>query len=362
MMNKTIAVGLSGGVDSSVAAYLLANRGYRIIGITMKIWDNSFHLHESAKNACYGPDEEEDIESAAGLCKNLDIPYHVIDLSGEYKSTVLDYFKNEYLAGRTPNPCVRCNRTMKFGFLLDRAKSRGVEFDFFATGHYARVERDDRGRYLLKKGVDPAKDQSYFLAGLSREQLKTVMFPLGEYTKPQVREIARSYGLEAAEKKESQDFIAGGDYAPIFSDTQVKPGNIVDVNNSVLGEHRGIIHYTVGQRRGLGISAKDPVYVVGINAGENKIIVGSKEQLLTNGLIAGDINLLSLDSLKGPLRIKARIRQAHRESDAVLSPEGDKCRVIFDVPQAAVTPGQTVVFYEGDTVAGSGIIEKNFNV
>ena len=362
MKNKIVTVGLSGGVDSSVAASILVEMGYSVIGITMKIWDNSFKINENAKNACFGPDEEDDILAASNLCKVLKIPYHVIDLSAEYKSTVLDYFKNEYLAGRTPNPCVRCNRVMKFGFLLDRAKTQGLQYDYFATGHYARIEKNDRGEFFLKKGMDGAKDQSYFLAGLEKSQLKNIIFPLGSFTKVQVREMARNFGLDAAEKRESQDFIAGGDYAPIFSPEQVQPGEIVDMHNGFVGKHRGIIHYTIGQRRGLGISGKNPLYVVGIDADKNKIVVGSKDQLLSQGLIAGEINLLSLEKIEGPHQIKARIRQAHKESEAMVYPEGDKYRVIFTVPQAAITPGQTVVFYDGDIVLGSGIIEKNIPI
>ncbi len=356
--NKIIAVGLSGGVDSSVAACLLSSGGARVIGITMKIWDQSFEIVNPGKNACFGPDEEEDISSASKLCRDLNIPYHVIDLSKEYKETVLSYFTNEYVSGRTPNPCVRCNRVMKFGFLIDKAKSLGIKFDLFATGHYARIDTDRVGGFILKKGVDQLKDQSYFLSGLDRKILGNIMFPLGDLTKVQVKEIAVKNNLESAEKRESQDFISGGDYGPLFTPDQSIEGKIVDTENNFLGNHKGIIHYTVGQRKGLGISSEKPLYVIRIDAGENKIVVGSKENLLSSGLIAGNINLISIDSITGNLSADVKIRQAHRAEPSVIYPEGDKYRIMFQTPQSAVTPGQTVVFYDGDIVLGSGIIEK----
>ncbi len=363
MINRdiTVAVGLSGGVDSSVAAYLLKKKGYEVTGITMKIWDGSFRLAEGAKNACFGPDEEEDISAAENICREFNIPFHVIDLKDEYRKTVLDYFRKEYLAGRTPNPCVRCNREMKFGFMLKKARERGVEFDYFATGHYARIEKNSEGRYLLKKSLDPTKDQSYFLSGLERSQLEHILFPLGGYSKEQIREIAREIDLEVADKRESQDFISGGDYSPLFSDKDSTPGDIVDTRGNILGKHKGIIHYTVGQRRGLGISSPEPLYVLEIDPECNKIVAGPRKGLYSCGLIAENINLISTDSIIDNTKAAVKIRQMHKEASAAIYNEGERLRIIFDEPQLSVTPGQAVVIYDGDVVLGGGIILKAIN-
>ncbi len=360
MKNPVVAVGISGGVDSSVVAALLKERGYGVIGITMAIWDGSVEIDENAKDACYGPNEEADLEAAAEICGNLGIPHSVIDLKEEYKLNVLEYFKNEYKSGRTPNPCVKCNRSMKFGFMLEKARNKGIEFDFFATGHYARIEKDPGGGLVLKKGSDPSRDQSYFLSGLKRNQLSTTLFPLGTMTKGEVRDLAREYGLISAEKRDSQDFISGGDYSPLFGEDDFQPGEIVDLEGNTIGKHNGVINFTVGQRRGLGISAAKPLYVLKIDAPGRRIVAGEKEQLLSRGLVATDLNLISTDRLNDSQRVKAKIRQAHREADALVNiRKGGNIEVIFDEPQLSVTPGQTVVLYKEDIVLGGGVIESS---
>jgi len=353
---KNIAVGLSGGVDSSVAALLLIEQGHHVVGLTMAIYDGSMIGEEDGKHACFGPGEEEDIEKTSALCKKLGIPYHVIDLKKEYARHVIDYFRGEYLAGRTPNPCVVCNRMLKFGFLLEKAVLAGITFDYFATGHYARVEKSD-DRYILKRAVDESKDQSYFLYSLTQQQLSTSLFPLGIYTKPQVREIARSSGLETADSVESQDFISGN-YAVLFNEHEMTEGEIVDDFGKVLGRHRGIINYTIGQRKGLGIAFGRPLYVTDIDAAHNRIVVSDRENLLSKGLVAQDLAFTPFERLDRPQRVIAKIRLNHKGTPATVYPENNvRVRVIFDEPQHSVSPGQSVVFFKDDTVLGGGIIE-----
>ena len=353
-----VAVGLSGGVDSSVAAALLKKEGFDVIGITMEIFDGSVEIQESNKHACYGPGEQEDLEKAAAVCKKLGIPFHVIDLKKEYKHHVLDYFRQEYLKGRTPNPCVVCNKKLKFGFLLEKARKAGIAFETFATGHYAEIVKSGE-RHLLKKAKDSSKDQTYFLYTLTPEDLSTTLFPLGGFTKQQVRQTARSIDLETAEEPESQDFIAGGDYASLFTEEETKEGDIVNESGLVLGKHKGIIHYTIGQRRGLGIAAPQPLYVTKIDAGTNRIVVSDKEKAFSKGLIATDLNLIALERLDRPFKVKAKIRLNHKETTATIFPhEKDKAKVLFEAPQMSVTPGQSVVLYEDDIVFGGGIIEQ----
>ena len=350
-----VAVGLSGGVDSSVAAALLGKQGYDVYGITMEIYDGSVHLDESAKHACYGPGEKEDIESAAALCEKLKIPFQTIDLRPEYKNHVIDYFRNEYLEGKTPNPCVVCNQKLKFGFLLEKARQAGCDFDYFATGHYARIVKSGN-RFLLKRAADRAKDQTYFLYGLTPQQLARSLFPVGDHTKQQVREMARALGLQTANREESQDFIDGGDYSILFSEDEIKAGEIVDEKGRVLGKHRGIIHYTIGQRRGLGIPSQQPLYVSRIDAAHNRIIVGHHEHR-SKGLVATDLNLIAVDHIERPLEVQVKIRLRHKEADAtVYPPVGNQARILFKKPQMSVTPGQSAVIYVDDTVVGGGII------
>ena len=360
MRNKRlrVAVGLSGGVDSSVAAALLKEKGNDVIGITMEIFDSSIELTEIGRHACYGPGEKEDIRTAESVCNRLGIPFHIIDLKEEYRDHVIGYFRSEYLAGRTPNPCIVCNQRLKFGFLQERAKEARIDFDLFATGHYARIA-ESNGRFLLKRPVYLNKDQTYFLYALTPEQLSRSLLPLGEYTKQEVREIADSIGLETSDRPESQDFIAGKDYSALFKKGEIKKGDIIDEKGHTLGRHRGIIHYTIGQRRGLGIASQRPLYVIKIDAGKNRIVAGEKEDLFSKGLIATDLNLISIKSLDRPYKVKAKIRLKHREADAIITPYADnKAKVVFEEPQISVTPGQSVVLYTDDIVLGGGIIEN----
>ena len=358
MENKNkikVAVGLSGGVDSSVAAALLQKEGYAVCGITMEIYDGSIDLQASAKHACYGPGEKEDVESAATICEKLKIPFQTIDLRQEYKNQVIDYFRNEYLQGKTPNPCVVCNQKLKFGFLLEKARQSGLDFDYFATGHYARIVKADK-RFLLKRAADRSKDQTYFLYGLRPQQLKHTLFPLGDHTKEQVRGMARSIGLETADREESQDFIDGGDYSILFAQDEIKAGEIVDEHGKVLGEHRGIIHYTIGQRRGLGIASHQPLYVSGIDAANNRLVVSHQEQL-SKGLVATGLNLIAVERIDQPLEARVKIRLRHKEADAkIYPPDDNQTKIIFKEPQLSVTPGQSAVIYSEDTVVGGGII------
>ena len=358
----TIAVGLSGGVDSSVTAYLLKRQGFNVIGLTMQIWDGSLPLPDEGRSGCYGPGEPRDIEAARALAARLDIPHHVVPLAPEYATEVLDYFREEYRAGRTPNPCVRCNRTMKFGLLLDRARAMGIAFDKFATGHYARVEQNhDSGRWELRRSLDPAKDQTYFLSRLSQGQLSQVLFPLGGMTKPEVKAIAREIGwADVADKQESQNFIESKDYGVLFSEREQTPGPIVDTQGKVLGQHRGIVHYTVGQRKGLGIGGTaDPLYVVRLDACANTVVVGAYSELFSNKLNACDLNWIGLDSPPvEPLTVQAKIRQQHKEADATIQARGSSVETIFEEPQMSITPGQIVVYYDNDLVLGSGVINN----
>lgn len=352
-----IAVGLSGGVDSSVATLLLAEKGYRVLGLAMRIYDPSLGVEASAGHACYGPGEEEDLEAAEGVCKKLGIPFHVVDLRQEYGRHVIESFRQAYLAGKTPNPCMVCNQKLKFGFLLQKARNSGVDFEYFATGHYAIIARKG-SRVLLKRASDLSKDQSYFLYSLSQEQLRGTLFPLGGMSKQRVREIAASAGLKTADRPESQDFVSGN-YSSFFSHGEAREGPIVDEEGRTLGTHRGILHYTVGQRRGLGIAHGVPLYVIRIDAEDNRLVVGEKEKLFSRGLAAGHLNLISVDALKEPMRVKAKIRLNHRPAEATVKPDQHTgAEVMFDQPQKAVTPGQSVVFYQADTVVGGGTIER----
>lgn len=354
-----VAVGLSGGVDSSLAAAMLVSEGYTVIGLTMKIWRGAYRIQEGLKHACFGPGEEEDIASCERLSAALGIPYHVIDLSNEYEHFVVEYFRNEYKAGRTPNPCIVCNRELKFGFLADKARSAGIEFDYFATGHYARIERRN-GIAYVKRASHLEKDQSYFLYGLDSRKLEKIMFPLGDMTKDEVRQLAKTYGLETAEKPESQDFVAGGDYAPLFEDTRPEPGDIVDKSGNVLGRHRGMPYYTVGQRRGIGVSAgTGPLYVLALDAEKNRIIVGPNDGLFSEGCLSRSFRFQDPQVRAETVAGCAKIRQNHKPVACSLEARAEGIAVHFGIPQRAVAPGQSVVIYSDDgLVLGGGIIDE----
>ena len=353
-----VAVAMSGGVDSSVAAALLKEKGYEVIGVTMKVWDGETLPANGTRHACYGPGEEEDLEDARKVAQVLGIPLNIFNLRQEYKIEVLDYFCHEYLSGRTPNPCIRCNRRVKFDALLEKARDTGIEFDYFATGHYARVEHDEsRSRYLLKKAKDMAKDQSYFLFALSQEQLSNSLFPLGNHTKEEVRKMAWDLELGIDDKSESQDFFAG-DYSSLLGKV-ARPGPILNKEGEILGEHRGIPFYTIGQRKGLGISSKEPLYVTAIDQEKNVIVVGPKEEVYGDELVAMELNWIAIQELSRPVDVKAKIRYLHKEAEAMVIPlDEDKVHVKFKEPQMAITPGQAVVFYDDDIVIGGGTIER----
>jgi tRNA-specific 2-thiouridylase len=356
----SVLVGLSGGVDSSVAAALLLERGWTVTGVTMTLWDGPPAPAEGhARGACYGPGEAEDVASASAVAAALGIPFRTLHLAEAYRRGVLDHVRDEYRAGRTPNPCVRCNHLVKFGMLVESARREGLVFDAFATGHYARVERDAAsGRMVLRKGLDASKDQSYFLYRLSQDQLAAVVFPLGDWTKERVREKARDLGLPVAERPESQDFLEEG--AADLRVGDAGPGPVVDRLGKVLGEHAGIARYTVGQRKGLGIAAPEPLYVLALDAARNAVVVGPRSALGAGGLIADDLNWVAVPGLTGPRRAACRIRYRHREAPALLTPAGDAVLVQFEEPQPAVTPGQSAVFYDGDAVLGGGVIHEGW--
>ena len=355
---KKVIVGLSGGVDSSVAAYLLKQQGYDVTGVTMSIWDGKPSLLPSGKHACYGPDENEEIEEARELAGILEIPYRVFDCSQKYKTLVLDYFRQEYLSGRTPNPCVKCNQLIKFGMLPEMAKKEGLDFDYFATGHYAIVGWNaQRKRFLLKKGIDPRKDQTYFIYRLTQEQLSQILFPIGNMTKQEVRETAAKINIPLSEKEESQDFYSG-DYRDLL-DAQVTPGNIVDRKGNVLGKHNGFWNFTIGQRKGLGVAYSEPLYVLGLNKEMNTVIVGTREEVMNSSFIVNELNWIAIESLDKPMEVNVKIRSAQNATGARIEPfENDSFKVTFDHPNDSITPGQSAVFYQDDLVLGGGVIEK----
>lgn len=352
-----VLVGLSGGVDSSVAALILKEQGYEVIGATMSIWGKQgLAVAEGKHNACYGPDEVEDIEAAQNLASQLGIPYHVVDCVTKYEDIVIKNFKKEYLDGHTPNPCVWCNALIKFGVLPEIARLNGVEFDKFATGHYAKVE-EENGRYILKRGIAPHKDQSYFLYRLKQEQLKNIILPLGNYTKDQIRQIAKENNLQAADKPDSQDFY-GGDYNELLG-VEDKIGNIVDTNGKILGTHKGIWNYTIGQRKGIGVSSTEPLYVLELKKESNEVVIGPADKTFKKSLIANDLNWIAIEDLKEPKKCQAKIRSTQQPTPVEIRPlQNGEVEVIFDDMQKSIAIGQSAVFYDGDKVLGGGVIKS----
>jgi tRNA-uridine 2-sulfurtransferase len=353
-----ICVGMSGGVDSSVAACLLKEQGHDVEGIMMSIWDGAPSMAVK-KHACYGPDEAEDIAEAKRICSEIGIPFHVFDCSQEYKRLIVENFRSEYLLARTPNPCVRCNHLLKFGILPALAERSGLHYDLFATGHYAQIEKDEnRGRYLLKKGFDETKDQSYFLYRLTQSQLAKSLFPLGVISKTEVRSIAKKFGLSVAEKEESQDFYSG-DYRELINPPE-SSGDIVTSDGKVVGKHSGLWNFTPGQRRGIGIAASEPLYVVKLDPETNQVVIGKKEECLESVLTVIDCRIHDPEKLEPGMHIGVRLRSGMKEAPGtVLSSDiNDSISIRFTEPQQFVSPGQSAVFYSRDIVLGGGIIKK----
>jgi tRNA-specific 2-thiouridylase len=347
MSKKRVAVALSGGVDSSIAACLLQEAGYEVMGVTMKLWSEKRRTCPSAAS----------IRHAENTCRTLGVPFHLIDLENEFKHHVIDYFCGEYARGRTPNPCIACNHTIKFGCLLDRAKSLGA--DCFATGHYVKIEHFNKTYHLLK-GADAGKDQSYMLYRLGQDTLNRVLFPLGDYTKSQVRELARQKGLSAADKPSSQDicFIAS-DYGTFLRQyVKATPGEIVDSRGKLLGKHKGTAFYTVGQRHGLGLATAEPLYVMGIDPDKSRLIVGSKKDLYCSRFIASELSWVSGKQPPESIAVTVKIRYRSPDVAATVYPSEGSAEVSLQQPQPAVTPGQSVVFYKDNEVLGGGIIES----
>ncbi|MGH7864798.1 MAG: tRNA 2-thiouridine(34) synthase MnmA [Candidatus Binataceae bacterium] len=360
-MSARVLVAMSGGVDSSVAAAILRERGYEVVGIAMRLAPEPAPSAVRGRGTCCSHD---DFEDARRVAERMDFPFYVIDLRAEFSTRVIDYFVGEYVGGRTPNPCVMCNRDIKFDRLWKRA--RAIEADFVATGHYARIERDAAGRHHLLRAADSAKDQSYFLFNLTAEQLARTLFPLGELTKDEVRAMARALGLRNADKPESQEicFVPDGDYARFierYADrAALRPGYVVDSRGTALARHGGIHRFTVGQRRGLGIATGEPVYVRSIDSATGDVTIGSSAELGARGLIATNVNLLdpSLGE-RHRSRVDAKIRYRHPMLPATLTGGAPgSVEVLFDNPGPAVTPGQACVFYRGDEVVGGGFIER----
>lgn len=357
-MKKKVVVGMSGGVDSSVAAYLLKEQGYEVIGVTMQIWQEEPEERKAEGGGCCGLSAVEDARRVAEV---LDIPHYVMDFRREFKCHVIDYFVKEYLAGRTPNPCIACNRHVKWEALLKRSLEIGA--DYIATGHYARIDRLPGGRLALRQSVTAQKDQTYALYNLTQEQLSRTLMPVGEYAKEQIRELAERAGLPVAQKPDSQEicFVPDGDYAGLIDREAAGrvpgPGNFVTAEGRILGRHKGITHYTLGQRRGLGLPMGERVFVTGIRPETDEVVVGGNEDLFVREVFCGNVNFMSVEDICEPWRVKAKIRYNHGgEYCRIEKTEGGRIKCIFEEEVRAATPGQAVVFYDGEYVLGGGTI------
>jgi tRNA-specific 2-thiouridylase len=367
---ETIAVAMSGGVDSSTVAAMLRAEGHNVVGLTMQLWNQRRlagreGMPEHVQGRCCSI---EDVYDARAVAEDLGIPYYVVNHQERFERDVVRPFVAEYLSGRTPIPCSLCNNHLKFDQLLITARQIGA--DLLATGHYARCEfSPERNRWLLRRAADPAKDQTYFLFGLTQEQLSRTRFPLGHMNKPQVRDLARQHGLALAEKPDSQEicFVPGGDYKK-FIDAYLgeqgeslpdTSGDLVTTQGKVLGHHEGIHNFTVGQRKGLGVATGSPLYVININGNKGQVTVGNPEELLATRLLAHRMNWIAFDELREPVRVQAKIRHRHEPANATIAPAPNgETLVAFDAPQRAITPGQAVVFYQDDIVIGGGWIAE----
>ena len=357
-MSKKALIAMSGGVDSSVAALLIKEQGYDCTGITMKLYDND-DIGLKKENTCCSVD---DIADARAVCCNLGIPYYVFNFKDSFNEQVIDRFIKAYEEGATPNPCIDCNRYIKFDRLLHRMKE--LDMDYVVTGHYAQIEySEESDRYLLKKAVDSSKDQSYVLYSLTQQQLKHTLFPLGSMTKEEARIIAEKHNFINARKHDSQDicFVPDGKYAEFIEQYTGKKdprGDFVDLKGNFLGQHKGIIRYTIGQRKGLGLALPAPMYVCKKDLENNKVVLCSNDELFSTELYANSINLISCDSIDKPLKIKAKVRYNQQEQPATVTQvDTDRLHIVFDKPQRAISKGQAVVLYDGDIVVGGGTIE-----
>ncbi|HBE80241.1 MAG TPA: tRNA 2-thiouridine(34) synthase MnmA [Firmicutes bacterium] len=357
-----VIMAMSGGVDSSVAAALLLEQGYDVIGVTMQIWDSDLPYGTEVEGGCCSLGA---VEDARAVANKLGIPYYVLNFQAPFREKVIDYFVAEYLRGRTPNPCIVCNHSLKFANLLDKGLSLGGEF--VATGHYVQKEQDrESGRWLLRKGIDGGKDQSYVLYGLSQDQLAHSLFPLGGFEKVKIRQMAADLGLKVADKPDSQEicFVPDQDYGRFireYSSEAVKPGKFVDPDGNILGEHQGITNFTIGQRKGLGIAAGVPLYVVEIRPATNEVVLSTNEDVFAKGLQASSLNWIAFSELLSPREVEVKIRYSAKPVSARVSPlTSDQIRVDFNTAQRAVTPGQAVVFYQGDLMLGGGTIDQAF--
>lgn len=358
-MKKKVVVGMSGGVDSSVAAYLLKEEGYEVVGVTMQIWQDEEEAAKEENGGCCGLSA---VDDARRVAQYLSIPYYVMNFKREFKENVMDYFVKEYLCGRTPNPCIACNRHVKWEALLKRSLAIGA--DYIATGHYAQVEKLKNGRYAICNSVTAAKDQTYALYNLTQYQLAHTLMPVGAYEKDEIRFIAEKIGLPVAHKPDSQEicFIPDNDYAGYIDRETGRQataaGNFVSVTGEILGPHKGITHYTVGQRKGLGLAMGRPVFVTAIRPDTNEVVIGEHEDVFATELTCNAVNFMGMEELKEPRRVTAKIRYAHRGASCRIEKAGeDEIKCTFDEPVRAVTPGQAVVFYEKNYVLGGGTIQ-----
>lgn len=357
-MKEKVVVGMSGGVDSSVAAYLLKEQGYDVIGVTMQIWEDEEQQRTEENGGCCGLSA---VDDARRVADRLEIPYYVMNFKQEFQKKVVDYFVEEYLAGRTPNPCIACNRYVKWESLLKRSMEIGA--DYIATGHYARIAKLPNGRFAIRNSVTARKDQTYALYNLTQFQLAHTLMPIGEYEKDQVRRIAQEAGLPVAAKPDSQDicFVPDGDYAAFLKkkagERMPGEGDFVTRDGTVLGKHKGITHYTIGQRKGLGLSMGEPVFVSELRPKTNQVVVGEETQVFKKELLCDHLNFMGMEDLEEPRKVWAKVRYAHKGQWCRIEKQGrDLIRAEFEEPVRAITPGQAIVFYEGEYVLGGGII------